>query len=142
MGGLASLSVVLAGALMVGQDPVAKKVFVLPHVLEAVGKAIDLPAPAGLSAADQKSYEAQTVWLKSVRTRIGPLAAAEQSVITPRDPATGQASGKRQHGTVIVRGWDPLQKTFETESRQFETLQGVMKARHEMAMNAIRNLKG
>ncbi|MFN0181524.1 MAG: hypothetical protein ACKVZ0_22160 [Gemmatimonadales bacterium] len=142
MGTLAATLLVLAGTTLDGQDPAAKKVFVLPHVLEAVGKAIDTPAPAGLSAADQKAYAAQTVWLRSVQTRIQPLAA-EYSVKAPRDVATGQSSGKRQHGPgVIVRGWDPLQKAIEDESRQFETLSGLLKARHDIAMNAIRNLKG
>lgn len=141
MGMLVAALMVLGSATTVGQDPVAKKAFVLPHVLEAIGQAIDQPVPAGLSAADQKSYAAQTVWLKSVRSRLEPLAAKE--IKAPRDVATGQSSGKRQHGSVVlIKEWTPLQKTFEQEGHQFDTLQGLLKARHDIAMNAIRNLKG
>lgn len=120
-------SIVLAISTMfaLGQDPVEKKTFPLPHVLEAVGKAIDQPAPAGLNVADQKTFAAHTEWLKSVRKRIEPLA-----------------SGKRQHGAWPIREWRALQTTFEQEGVRFDQLQGRLKARHEMAMNAIRNLKG
>ena len=142
MGMLASTLMVLGSAMTVGQDPVEKKVFVLPHVLEAVVTAIDQPAPPGLSAADQKSYAAQTEWLKSVRSRLEPLAA-KYDVKAPRDAATGQATGKRQHGSVvIIKEWGPLKATLEREGHQFDALSGVLKARHDIAMNAIRNLKG
>lgn len=138
----ATMLMVLGSAITVGQDPVDKKAFVLPHVLEAVATAIDQPAPKGLSAADQRSYAAQTVWLKSVQDRLKPLAAASD-VTVPRDVATGQSSGKRQHGEVkITKEWRALQNTFEQESHQFDALQGALKARHDIAMNAIRNLKG
>ena len=138
---LASMLILLAGAITVGQDPVEKRVFVLPHGLEAVGKSIDLPAPDGQSGADQKSYAAQTVWLRSVRRRIEPLVAHEAQA--PRDMANGQASEKRQHGeVVIIKEWGPLRAAFEREGRQFESLSGVLKTRHDIAMNAIRNLKG
>ncbi len=142
MGMLASMVMVLGSAMAVGQDPVEKKAFVLPHVLEAVVTAIDQPAPTGLSAADQKSYAAQTEWLKSVRSRLEPLAA-KYDVTAPRDVATGQATGKRQHGSVVImKEWGPLKATFEREGHQFDALSGVLKARHDIAMNAIRNLKG
>ncbi len=138
----ATILMVLGSAITVGQDPVAKKAFVLPHVLEAVATAIDQPAPKGLSAADQRSYAAQTAWLKTVQDRLKPLAAASD-VTVPRDAASGMPTGKRQHGSlVIVKEWGVLQTTFERESHQFDALQGVMKARHDIAMNAIRNLKG
>ncbi len=142
MGMLGSILMVLGSAINAGQDPAEKKVLVLPHILEAVGKAIDQPAPAGLSAADQKSFAAQTEWLKSVRSRIEPLVA-KYDVKPPRDAATGQASEKRQHGPgPIIKEWGPLQSTFEREGHQFDAVQGVLKTRHDIAMNAIRNLKG
>lgn len=139
--GMISILLALGVTVTAGQDPTEKKAFVLPHVLEAVGQAIDTPAPKGLSAADQKAYAAQTEWLKSVKKRIEPLAA-ESDVKTPRDPATGQASGKRQYQPVLIRKkWETLQATIEQEARRYENLQGAMKARHDIAMNAIRNMK-
>lgn len=141
MGTLASMLLVLSSAITVGQDPADKRQFVAPHVLEAIGKAIDLPAPDGLSAAEQKRYVAQTEWLQSVRARIEPLAKSDIKV--PRDRATGQASGRRMHGPgPVLKEWGRLQQTLEAEGHQFETLSGVLKTRHDMAMAAIRNLKG
>lgn len=141
MGMVGSILMALGTAIAVGQDPVEKKVFTLPRVLEAVGKGIDQPMPAGLTVSDQKSYAAQTEWLKTVRTRIEPLAE-KYDVKAPRDAATGQASGKRQHGPgPILKEWGPLQKTIEQESQQFSTMNPVLKTRHDMAMSAIRNMK-
>ncbi len=141
MAPLVSMLLALGTMITLGQDPVEKRTFALPHVLEAVGKAIDQPAPDGLNVADQKAYAAETEWLKSVRKRIEPLAVQSEPK-APRDVATGQASGKRQHGALPIRGWSALQTTFEQEGRQFDQLQGALKVRHEMVMNAIRNLKG
>ena len=141
MSTLASMLLVLGSAITLGQDPADKRQFVAPHILEAVGKAIDLPAPAGLTPGEQKRYAAQTEWLKSVRARIEPPAASDIKV--PRDPATGQASGRRMHGPgPVSKEWGRLQQTFEQEAHQFDDLTGALKARHDMAMAAIRNLKG
>jgi hypothetical protein len=35
-----------------------------------------------------------------------------------------------------------LRKAVQTESRRFQTLSNASKARHDAAMNAIRNMKG
>ncbi len=138
---LASMLLVLTSAITVGQDPATKKEFVAPHILEAIGKAIALPAPTGLTPGERKRYAAQTEWLKTVRTRLEPLAQSE--VTAPRDMATGQASGRRLHGPRLVTNeLGRLQQTFEQEGHQFDDLSGELKARHDMAMAAIRNLKG
>ncbi len=60
MAPLGSILLALGTVIVLGQDPVEKKVLALPHVLDAVGKAIDQPAPAGLTVADQKTYATQT----------------------------------------------------------------------------------
>lgn len=107
-----------------------------------MGKAIEQPAPDGMGPEDQESYLAHTQWLKTVRSRVEALAL-KHDVKAPRDVATGQSSGKRQHGSVvIVKEWEALQSTIEQESRRFNTLSNASKARHDIAMNAIRNLKG
>ena len=141
MSTLASMLLVLSSAITVGQDPVDKRQFVAPHILEAIGKAINLPAPAGLTASDQKRYAAQTEWLKTVRVRLQPPATSE--VTAPGDTTTGQTSRRRLHGPgLIIKEWGRLQQTFEQEAHQFDDLTGALKARHDMAMAAIRNLKG
>ena len=118
--------------------------------LAALKKLIDAPAPAGLSEKDRAEYASHTAWIKSAYDRVitareagsgmATGKVADNGVKSPRDVATGQSSGKRQHGVPaadIVR----LRGTFETESRRFQTLSNASKARHDIAMNAIRNMK-
>ena len=126
---------------VIGQEPTEKKAFVLPHVLEALDQTISQPAPAALSAADAKSYAAETEWLKSARTRIEQLGT--RAGVTPsREASSGMATGKRQYQPIIFRReLDALKATLEQESRQFNTLSNASKARHDIAMNAIRNMK-
>jgi cytochrome c556 len=118
-------------APMAGQEP-TEKTFTIPHVLEVVGKAADQPMPRGLSAADQKSYAAQTEWLKSVRSRVEDLGVKAGIMATDR----------RQYDPIkFQKEVAALQKAVEAESRQFTMLSNVMKTRHDTAMNAIRNMK-
>ncbi len=138
--GLVAGSLTVARPAM-GQDPTEKKTFAFPHVLDVVGKAIDQPIPDGMSSEDQEAFAAHTTWLKSVRSRIEAMAA-QRDVRAPRDAASGQASGKRQHAPIkITKEWGALLATIEEESRQFNTLSNASKNRHDMAMNAIRNMK-
>lgn len=126
---------------LLGQDSTAKKVFVLPHVLEKVDAAISQPVPTGLSPADAKSWTAETAWLKSARSRIEALGL-KAGIIAPRDQSSGMATGRRQHQpAVITKSVDSLRTVLEAEARQFNTLSNASKARHEIAMNAIRNMK-
>jgi hypothetical protein len=118
--------------------------------LTTLKKLIDAPVPAGMSEKDRAEYVTHTAWIKSAYDRVITAREASSGMATgrvaqtgvkaPRDVATGQSSGKRQHGVSaadIVR----LQSTFETESRKFQTLSNASKARHDIAMNAIRNMK-
>lgn len=126
---------------LLGQDSTAKRVFVLPHVLEKVDAAISQPVPAGLSPVDAKSWTAETAWLKSARSRIETLGMS-LGVIAPRDRATGMATGRRQYQPAqITKSVDSLRAVLEAEGRQFNTLSNASKARHDIAMNAIRNMK-
>ena len=118
--------------------------------LATLKKLIDAPAPAGLSEKDRAEHMSLTAWVKSAYDRV--IAArdggsgmasgkgAELNVMSPRDVATGQSSGKRQHG-IRAQDMVRLQADFETESRKFQTLSNASKARHDIAMNAIRNMK-
>lgn len=118
--------------------------------LATLKKLIDEPAPAGLAEKEKAEYVSLTAWIKSAYDRVitardagsgmASGKAAQNGVKSPRDVATGQASGKRQHG-VSAADMVRLQSTFETESRKFQTLSNASKARHEMAMAAIRNMK-
>ena len=125
---------------------------------------IQEPAPAGLSSQDVAVYQAHTEWLKSVVARLEhsiksprdiatgqasgrqagsqPGAQPSGEVTAPRDRATGQASGQRQVATVLSPDMDLLMKQIQEESQRFDALTGRLKARHDMAMSSIRNMKG
>jgi hypothetical protein len=121
---------------------------------------IDQPAAVTLSKEDLAAYQKQTEWLKSVLTRLevstgvkaprdvatgqasGKRQATAGDVVSPRDAASGMPTGKRQHKPMMMT--PELESFFgavENESRQFNTLSNASKARHDIAMNAIRNMK-
>lgn len=124
---------------------------------------IEEPAPAGLSPRDLQVYHAHTEWLKSVVARLEhtiksprdastgqasgrqaggqPVAQPGTEVTASRDQATGKASGQRQVATVLSPDMDLLMKKIQEESRQYDALNSLMKARHEAAMSSIRNIK-
>lgn len=108
------------------------------EAMTALQTLIEQPADATLSKEDLAAYQKQTEWLKSVLTRL----EASTGVKAPRDVATGMPTGKRQHKPMMMT---PEIESFfgavEKESRQFTTLSNASKARHDIAMNAIRNMK-
>lgn len=117
------------------------RTYSVPQVLEVVGKAVDQPAPAGLNAADRQAWAAQTEWLRGVRDRLKAIT----------DSSGSPPSGERVSGTAPARQGSPatqaqrveeFRKAIETEGRRFNTLSNASKARHDIAMNAIRNMKG
>ena len=96
------------------------------------------PAPATLSSADLAAYQQQTEWLKSVLTRLETTAG----VTNPRDAATGQVTEKRQHKPIIfTREMAALQAVLLQEGSLYTTVSNVLKSRHDLAMNSIRNMK-
>ncbi len=141
-----ALCCALPGSTLVGslaaQEATTRKSYPIPHVLEVTRVAIAAPAPKGLSAAEAQAYADETSWLITVRDRL-EAAAVKYDLVSPRDPASGMATGKRQHKPMdITIHFDAMRKTFEAEGKRFNTLSNASKARHDMAMNAIRNMKG
>jgi hypothetical protein len=128
-------------------------------VLERLAAIIAEPMPANLSPSDQTAYTEQTQWLLSVRDRVMTLGVST-GVVSPRDLSTGQSSGRvaqvataREAQSAKADGRrvsaagpteDPtasLKAAVEAESRKFSTLSNASSARHQAAMNAIRNMK-
>lgn len=123
------------------QDATKQKALTLPEALKILDDAIAQPSPGRMVDADAKAWAAETDWLKSARKRIADLGV-ENGIIEPREPTTGQASEKRQHNPIrFQKEYGRLATTLEEEGRQFNTLSNASKARHDLAMNAIRNLK-
>jgi hypothetical protein len=141
---LALLGFVLAlPAAVRAQEDDTRRTFTLPHVLEVVGRAIDQPPPPELSAADRQNWDEQTEWLKSVRKRLQETGERLGLVPPARERGSGMATGRRTYEPIVIRReLEALQTTIQQESRKFQTLSNAQKARHDMAMNAVRNLKG
>ncbi|MEQ1693504.1 MAG: hypothetical protein ABMA00_19605 [Gemmatimonas sp.] len=152
---LAAALVSLAPSVSRADDASSPSVVAMQEDVEVVLKRlIDAPTPAGMSDKDRAEYASHSAWIKSAYDRIrtareagsgmatGKVAAtgAVSGVQAPRDVATGQSTGKRQHG-VSPRDIVKFQTTIETESRKFQTLSNASKVRHDIAMNAIRNMK-
>jgi len=100
----------------------------------------DQPAPSGLNARDQKTYKDQTVWLRGVGVRLDTAAAQIKAARAVGQGASGAAAAQPVSGAPIP-DVDLLKKKIEEEARRFAALSGVLKARHEAAMNAIRNIR-
>jgi hypothetical protein len=61
--------------------------------------------PAGIRESPTKSAVRESPTKAS--TGVTSVTASTTDVVSPRDAASGQSSGKRQHGTVkIVKEWD------------------------------------
>lgn len=133
--------------------------------LAAIQKLIDQLLSSSASAAERDAYGAQTEWLRSVHKRLSDVADPAATSVAPRDratgmalgrtardQATGQASGRRaseaspgQASGARMDASDKaigdLKSAIELEARKFQTLSNASKARHDMAMSSIRNLK-
>jgi hypothetical protein len=95
------------------------------------------------SAKGGGADSAHTAWLRDVRGRLDAFAGQlrQATVVSPRDRPTGQASGQRYHEWRWRTALRELQDAIITESGRFQTLSNASKTRHDLAMNAIRNMK-
>ena len=88
--------------------------------------------PESLTRRQLTEWNEQTKWLKSVRDRYQEMDAA-YSPSRQRAPATDMAKLNMQ--------FLALQNAVQMESRKFQTLSSASKARHDIAMAAIRNTR-
>ena len=126
--------------------------------LAMLKQAADQPAPATLSESDRVAYAAHTEWLQSAYQRLSVLTAREAASgmatgRSARDASSGVASGRAAReastGKATGRSASPKPETLQElvaalqqESGQFNSLSNTSKVRHDIAMNAIRNMKG
>ncbi len=95
------------------------------------------PAPAGITPAGAREYQLHTEWLASVRERLRVhLADRDAALSTPTAPSDASRRMAAMDAQFLA-----LQEAVLSESRRFQTLSNASKARHDVAMNAIRNMK-
>ena len=100
------------------------------RALKVIDSLIPLPPPRSLAAGQARVWSEQTVWLKTLRERIRSLLSL---VVAPAKVPTPAPIDQKNAAALL--------KEAEEESLKFDLSSPPIRARHEAAMNAIRNLK-
>jgi len=100
---------------------------------------IAAPAPRSLTAAQQAEWKEHGAWLSSVRQRYATFLAENGGSFGDTPGVSGADMAKRM--AQMNMQFLALQEATQMESRRFQTLSNASKARHDIALNAIRNMK-
>ena len=100
------------------------------RALKVIDSLIPLPPPRSLAAGESRVWSEQTAWLKTLRERLRTLLSL---VVAPAKVPTP--------APIDQKNALALQKEAEEESLKFELSSPPVRARHEAAMNAIRDMK-
>ena len=100
---------------------------------------IDSPPPSGLSRRERSAWREQSEWLAEVRQRYQSFAERLSTQTSSASGLSGQAMMNEM--TRMDMEFLSLQSEIQNASRRFQTLSNAMKARHDAAMSAIRNIK-
>lgn len=101
------------------------------RALAVLDSLIPIRTPASSSAADQRVWAEQTEWLKTIKGRIETLLSL---VVTPAESVAVPAPVERKNIKA-------LQEEAEQESGKLVLSSAALRARHDVAMAAIRNMK-
>lgn len=103
---------------------------------------IAIPAPRGLTAAQLAEWKEHGAWLSSLRERYANFLAENGGAFGDSAGLAGTAGADLTKKMAQMNmQFLALQEATQTESRKFQTLSNASKARHDIAMNAIRNIK-
>jgi len=100
---------------------------------------IATPAPRGLARAELAQWKEHGAWLSSVRTRFADFLAQNGGNFGASAGLNGADMAQKM--AEMNSQFLALQEATQKESRRFQTLSNASKARHDIAMNAIRNIK-
>jgi len=101
------------------------------RALAVLDSLIPLRAPGSLSSAEQRTWAEQTEWLKTLKGRIESLLSL---VVTPAESVAVPAPVERKNIKA-------LQEEAEQESAKLVLSSAPLRARHDVAMTAIRAMK-
>lgn len=99
--------------------------------IKVLDSLIPVPPPKSLTRAQAGTWQEHTAWLKDLKARMENLLAM---VVAPAKTVAPPAP-------IAPKNIAALQEEAEVESRKFVLTSSLLKARHEIAMNAIRNMK-
>jgi hypothetical protein len=114
----------------------AANLTILRSAITTCRQVAEQKAPANSDEKQRKGFEEQSTWLRGAATRISNAAASAQALL---DKAGG---GTVEELASMNMQFLALQEALQNESRKFQTLSNASKARHDTAMNSIRNMKG
>jgi uncharacterized DUF497 family protein len=95
--------------------------------------AINTPPPNTLTKEQLDEYRKQTQWFIKLRKKYDDHKTA---LNTMKQGVTLEAHMAQMNMQFLA-----LQEATQMESRKFQTLSNASKARHDIALNAIRNMK-
>lgn len=111
-------------------------VTILRAASKTFGKLSKDKPPANLDAAQRKGFEEQSGWLAGAAQRMDDLVVKAQALL---DGTTTQSTVE-ELAAMNLR-FLAIQQACQAESRKYQTLSIASKARHDIALNAIRNMK-
>jgi len=94
--------------------------------------------PRKMTPDEQAAWRAQSDWLKSVRSRLADYRGKLAAALGREEPNGGAMVDEM---AAMNMQFLALRQMSEKESRKFQTLSNASKARHDIALNAIRNLR-
>jgi len=100
---------------------------------------IATPPPRGLARAELAQWKEHGTWLSGVCARLADFLAENGGNFG--DSAGLQGADMARKMAEMDSQFLALQQATQSESRRFQTLSNASKARHDVAMNAIRNIK-
>jgi hypothetical protein len=111
-------------------------------------KALLVESPTGkLTGGDKREMQQHNKWLKSIIDRLSELGLAYQVVMKKYDNRTKTGDSPSDEKDYMAEMHElelefiALENALQEESRNFQTLSNAMKASHDSAMSAIRNMR-
>jgi hypothetical protein len=138
---IAAVALVLGSSSSMARDATAERAKLDSNAAIAKAAAItftDLAGqrpPAGLTDKQKQGYEEQSIFLRRSAGRLLELQGQAAKVLASRNATVAQMAAMNMQFLA-------LQNAVQNESRKFQTISNASRARHDIAMNAIRNLKG
>ena len=103
---------------------------------------VALAPPRGLTAVQLSEWKEHGTWLSSLRERYANFLAENGGAFGDSAGLAGTAGADLMKKMAQMNmQFLALQEATQMESRKFQSISNASKARHDIAMNAIRNIK-
>ena len=102
---------------------------------------IAIPAPKDLTAVELVEWNEHGDWLSAVRERYANFLAENGGNFGDTAGLRTASADLTKQVAAMNAQFLKLQEATQIEARRFQILSNASKARHEIAMNAVRNMK-